>query len=252
MALQAARKGNTMKVSDGISIVCFGFMNDNFEALAGKELFHDITSAHFNFMYDFGDLKASKLLEEAPTESATSRASFIASKVVSKYWKNWEHYLKIFEADYNPLYNVDGTESRTITKTFGKKVENEQTVDGKNNTTHGKIQESEQIVDSTTSNYLDAFNSTDDVEQGKTIVDGGKTQLTDSGTTNVAMSDGKHEIQESGTETTTDVFTRGGNIGTTKTTELMSDDVAFWEMFNFYDKVFRDIVKEVSIPMWGD
>lgn len=100
-----------------------------------------------------GDLRADDILKEYKDGdiSAEDLAGMILVMIKSQLvqlWKEWE-------ADYNPLWNVDGIEKRTTKTEFGKivehekdsKITDEQKVSGSDNLTHGLKVVDEQKLD---------------------------------------------------------------------------------------------------------
>lgn len=53
-----------------------------------------------------------------------------------------------------------------------------------------------------------------------------------------------------GADVVTDKFIRGGNIGVTMTQQLLTAENDFWSQFDFFEKWFKDIVKEISLPFY--
>lgn len=258
-------------------------------------------------------------------------ATDFASILKLKYSDKWKHILGIKLAEYNPIWNVDGTEVRTITTQYGKVTVN---VDGETNstthgnditeTTYGKENTSEQIVDGhhntthgesistthgesigtthnttltdtqtqagTNAEQLSAFNAGFVDNAKHTINDGTYTHATTgtdtethsgndteahSGTTNINTSIGKTTDTAGGSDSTTNTYgdiittnsgecleanagadvvtdkiVRGGNIGVTMTQQLLTAENDFWSQFDFFEKWFKDIVKEMSLPFY--
>lgn len=321
---------------------------------------------NFFLMYK-GGLKADDIMEtyKEGDISAADVAEMILMMTKPQLINLW----KIWEADYNPLWNVDGFEKKVITTEFGKVIEREkdttltdeqitdgknnithahtltdnqtvdgknnithgytltdeqktdgknnithghtltdqQTVDGKNNTTHGKV---DTITEPTTTNGTAAFDSGSgfenksqssatthsDTESGTTNValsmgtvshvdtgttntaismgkiehtEGGTTntalsmgtiQHTEGGTTNTALSigkithtnDGKDTDIESGDETTTETYTRTGNIGVTMSTQLLRDGDNFWSCYSFFEKYFTLVAGPITLPIYDN
>lgn len=211
------------------------------------------------FLQRFGDRVADNIMQQYKDEevSATNISDIIKVMCVPK----WKHWLECWKAEYNPIWNVDGTEKRTITTQYGKvttmeknsKVTDEQKTDGKNNTTHGLVTT---ITEPTTTGSVAAFDSATVVTASQTSAT--QHSNTDSGTTNVALSMGKVEHSSSGSDTdtlsgsdtVTDTLVRGGNIGVT-ITQLLTAENNFWSEFSFFEQWFSDIADEISLPIWG-
>lgn len=212
------------------------------------------------FLQRFGDRVADNIMKQYKDEevSATDISDIIKVMCVQK----WKHWLECWKAEYNPIWNVDGTETHTIETQYGKvttmaknsKVTDEQKTDGKNNTTHGLVTT---ITEPTTTGSVAAFDSTDVVTASQTSAT--QHSNTDSGSTNVALSMGKIEHAASGSDTdtlsgkdtVTDTLVRGGNIGVTMTQQLLTAENNFWSEFSFFEQWFSDIADEISLPIWG-
>lgn len=212
------------------------------------------------FLQRFGDRVADTVMKQYDDEDIT--ATEISDIIKTICVQKWKHWLECWKAEYNPIWNVDGTEKRTITTQYGKittmqknsKVTDEQKTDGKNNTTHGLVTT---ITEPTTTGSVAAFDSTDVVTASQT--NSTQHSNTDSGTTNVALSMGKVEHASSGSDTdtlsgsdtVTDTLVRGGNIGVTMTQQLLTAENNFWSEFSFFEQWFSDIADEISLPIWG-
>ena len=326
-----------------------------------------LTQVNLFFLQYKGKLKADAIMDsyKKGDVSASDVASVVMLMIKSQLVNLW----RIWEADYNPLWNVDGIEKKEIKTEFGKVVDREkattltdeqledgknnvthnhtltdnQTVDGKNNITHGRKLTDDQtsdgknnvthnhtltdtqtadgkqntthglqttITEPTATNTVSAFDSGVNFENksqssatthtntdsGTTNIalssgtvehrEGGTTkteismgtieheesgttntalsigtiQHTEGGTTNTAISmgkikhtnDGKDTDTESGDETTTETYTRTGNIGVTMSTQLLRDGDTFWSQFNFFQKYFELIAEPLTIPIYDD
>lgn len=319
------------------------------------------------FLQYEGGLKADDIMDAYKKGDVS--AADVASMILMMTKEQLVNLWKIWEADYNPLWNVDGTEKKEIKTEFGKVVDHEkdssitdeqitdgknnvthghtltdnQTVDGKNNVTHGHKLTDEQktdgknnvthghtltdtqtvdgkqntthglqttITEPTATNTVSAFDSGANFENksqssatthtntdsgttnialssgtvqhneggttnttlsmGKieheesgttnTAISMGTIQHTEGGTTNTAISlgkikhssDGKDTDTESGDETTTETYTRSGNIGVTMSTQLLRDGDNFWSQFNFFEKYFVLVAGPITLPIYDD
>ena len=329
--------------------------------------------------------------------TATDFANILNLKLTDR----WKHYLGIKLAEYNPMWNVDGTEIHTITtqygkvtvsvdgelnttthgndttsNTYGKENTSEQITDGHQNTAYGKTDTSEQLENGSQSTTYDKTNTTEQLTDGhqntthdesigtthgesigtthgmtttdtQTVVStdtaqrsafdvglvddtkhtlnggttthaitgtdteahsgtdnevhsgttnistsNGKTTDTEDGSDSVSISQGKIKDTLSGTDQTaiskgkikdteggsdsvtnaygdvtttnkgenleantgadvvTDKLVRGGNIGVTMTQQLLTAENDFWSQFDFFEKWFKDIAKEMSLPFY--
>lgn len=284
------------------------------------------------FLQYQGGLKADDIMDAYKKGDVS--AADVAEMILMMTKEQLVNLWRIWEADYNPLWNVDGTEVKEIKTKFGKVIDREknssttdeqltdgknnvihgrkltddqksdgknnvthnhtltdtQTVDGKQNTTHGL---KTTITEPTTTNGVSAFDSGanfenksqssatthNNEESGTTNIalssgtvehrEGGTTNTAismgtieheESGTTNTALSigkikhsnDGKDTDKESGDETTTETYTRAGNIGVTMSTQLLRDGDNFWSQFNFFEKYFALIAGPITLPIYDD
>lgn len=175
------------------------------------------------FLQKQGDLKADEIMEDYREGTYTAQA--VADVIKNFHIQKWKHWLEMWTIDYNPIWNVDGTETHTIITQYGKvttqekdtQVETEynseleteydssskttynsndtveQLTDGKYNTTHGHVVT---MTEPTTTNQVSAFDSVAYVNQSQTST----TQHSDtnSGTDQIAISDGKKKTDRGG------------------------------------------------------
>lgn len=235
------------------------------EVTVNAELFPDSMTSTINalFIQRYGNLKCDDIAEAYYKEEITAANLGATLKVILS--QKWKHYLEMWKSQYNPIWNVDGTEVRTITTQYGKittvdhdtTLTDEQVTDGKNNTTHGLVTT---ITEPTTTNSVATFDSADYVGAGQSSAT--EHTNTDSGTTNIAISTGKstHDMDgtdtttDSGSDTVTDTFVRGGNIGTTMTQALLESEGSFWQKMDFFNMWYDSIAQELTVPIyeWGD
>lgn len=175
------------------------------------------------FLQKQGDLKADEIMEDYKEGTYTAQA--VADVIKNFHIQKWKHWLEMWKAEYNPIWNVDGTETKTIVTQYGKvttMAKNttdtttynselemeydstnkttynsnetaEQLTDGKYNTTHGHIITQ---TEPQTDNAIAAFDSVNPVPHSETIL----TQHSDtnSGTDQIAISDGKKKTDRGG------------------------------------------------------
>lgn len=175
------------------------------------------------FLQKQGELKADEIMEDYKHGTYTAQA--VADVIKKFHVQKWKHWLEMWTIEYNPIWNIDGTETHTIVTQYGKvttqekdtQVETEynseletdynssskttynsndtveQLTDGKYNTTHGHVVT---ITEPTTTNQVSAFDSVAFVNQSQTSA----TQHSDtnSGTDQIAISDGKKKTDRGG------------------------------------------------------
>ena len=175
------------------------------------------------FIQKQGDLKADEIMEDY--REGTYTAQMVADVIKNFHVQKWKHWLEMWKAEYNPIWNVDGTETKTIVTQYGKVTtmaknttdtttynsELEMAYDSTNKTTYNSNETAEQLTDGKyntthghvltktepqTDNAIAAFDSVTPVPYSETIL----TQHSDtnSGTDQIAISDGKKKTDRGG------------------------------------------------------
>ena len=247
------------------------------------------------FLQTQGERVADQILHDYDKEEIS--ASDLSGIIKTVCVERWKHFLEMWKINYNPIWNVDGTEKRTITTQYGKittmakgtKLTDEQKVNGTNSTQYGqKLTDEQKATASDSTKFGKVVTHTNPTTTGKvaafdslTFVNASETSMTnnsdtDSGSETRTSSMGTIEHSQSGTDTTTvnmgklehsasgqdtdtnsgsdtvtDTFTRGGNIGTTMTQQLLSAEESFWSKYSFFEHWFDDIAREIGLPIWG-
>ena len=175
------------------------------------------------FLQKQGDLKADEIMEDYREGTYTAQA--VADVIKNFHIQKWKHWLEMWKAEYNPIWNVDGTETKTIVTQYGKVTtmaknttdtttynsELEMEYDSTNKTTYNSNETAEQLTDGKyntthghvitktepqTDTAIAAFDSVTPVPYSETIL----TQHSDtnSGTDQIAISDGKKKTDKGG------------------------------------------------------
>lgn len=149
------RETDTESILANLRTFSYTTVEDGETVTKNVELFSSSQTPIANklFLQLQGDLRADDILQEYKDGdiSAEDLAGMILVMIKSQLvqlWKEWE-------ADYNPLWNVDGIEKRTVKTEFGKivehekdsKITDEQKVSGSDNLTHGLKVVDEQKLD---------------------------------------------------------------------------------------------------------
>lgn len=153
-------------------------------------------------------------------------------------------YKAIME-DFNPLWNVDGVETLTYTRTNTGTVTNVADQDDKNT---GTVTNAD-TTGSTTTSQATTYDSATWKDTGKDIVQ-------NSGA-NTRTDNTKYERDQ--TDTRTDNLTEGytetkerhGNIGVTKSTELIADTLKVFTDIDFLDMVAHDVANVICARTYG-
>lgn len=234
----------------------------------------------------YGDRKADDIAQQY--KDGDLNTATVANIIKVMCVTRWKHYLGMWEAEYNPTWNVEGSETRTIQTDYGKivtmargtSVTTEQLVAGETTTEQITAGENtteqitagetttEQLTDSQSIDYVSpqdsqlynpAAKNTNNSGKIKGTSNSGKTKVTiDDGETKVTSNSGKMKSTNSGNDsdtasgrdTVTDTFTRGGNLGITMTQQLLSAEKDFWSHMDFFSMWFKDIANQLALPMW--
>lgn len=162
----------------------------------------------------------------------------IMSSVIANDYK-WKKLYETTVLTYNPIWNVDGTETRTTqygehitTQNNGERIET--MVNGeRQNTSNQKL-----------SSYpFDTATKTATEETDESVTN---AQSTDTRTSNAVV-----DSTTSNTHTDKETVTRSGNIGVTSTQKLINEERQV-AIFQFINTVLLDIVTDITIPVWEE
>lgn len=256
--IQTLNQITTQKIIDLFNLlrnITYKTVVDGAEITVNAELFTvDITPVMVDYFIEkFGSLEPSNMSIKWNDDSITTE--HYANFIKTIYLQKWGHILSAWTAVYNPMYNVDGTETREVITDYGKII----TMDnGKTTTTAhtvaGSSSKNTSQSPSSTENKISAFNSSEysnsdfttnnvgDVSENTTVNDG----------THTTTNGGTDTESNSGNDKTTENIRRYGNIGVTMTQQLLTSEVDFWGKFKFFDYYFDDISNVLTIPIWGD
>ena len=212
----------------------------------------------------------------------------LARVIYAKYGNNWQKTYDALLEEYNPIWNVDGTETITVDggkrkKTFTKgRQQNDETF-GQHSETFNKNGVTDTVSDKahtddivsgakniTTKSQIEGFNSQDFSDANKEIVD--EAQVTDQNkyglheTENIQgervneygqqinnIVDGQRidfDEDDAYRDTTTNV--RQGNIGVTSTQNLLTQEMEFRLAYSLMDSiVFPDVDKVMCLNIFG-
>ena len=151
----------------------------------------------------------------------------------------WEKLYQTTLLTYNPIWNVEGTETRTTeygehvtTQNNGERIET--MVNGeRQNTSNQKL-----------SSYpFDTGAKTATEETDESVIN---NESTDTRTNNAVV-----DSTTSNTHTDKETFTRSGNIGVTSTQKLINEERQV-AIFQFINSMLLDIVTDITIPVWEE
>lgn len=162
-------------------------------------------------------------------------------------WK-YDHLYSIYKAEYNPIWNYDGSEKRTFQRdmTDNKSGKDTVTNSGKDSTEYlgsekdtnsGSLQEARTTFDSDTD--YDTNKTTDTRAVTKTFT-GRKDELTHGKKAETDYNSGNTIHEE-----TTEEMVRGGNQGTTTTQDMAEQELILAHKLQLLSTICLDIVEAI-------
>lgn len=181
------------------------------------------------FDYDYKQKFANLLLQEqSETEYVARTFDKLKSVCIRKKYE-WDTLYSSIIQVYNPIWNVDGTE----TTEYSKEKETNTIGTATDTFTSGER-------NGTTTDYAIPYNGTEEKETGKaTSQNNTYTDTNTKGSHTDTLDRDAHTV----------TITRSGNIGATKTQELLQSqrDIA---MFDFLDTVLKECIDAITIPIF--
>ena len=151
----------------------------------------------------------------------------------------WEKLYQTTLLTYNPIWNVDGTETRTTE--YGEHV-----------TTQNNGERIETMVNGERQNTSNQKLSSYPFDTGaKTATEETDETVTNAETTDTRKNNAVVDSTTSNTHTDTETVTRSGNIGVTSTQKLINEERQV-AMFQFINSMLLDIVTDITIPVWEE
>ena len=186
----------------------------------------------------------------------TDMTAAVKDQIDVMFIVNDESYARIYRAlteEYNPIWNVDGTETLEYTKdntgTQGNKITHTGTQDI-DDTHSGSLTTTDTLQNTTTTSRTSYDSATLNVAEQVTSVNGPTGQQQVSDTTKIER-DRTDNLTDDGTRTDNlhenykETKTRAGNIGVTKSSELVEDEVKARMSYKFAEIVEHDILKTI-------
>lgn len=183
----------------------------------------------------------------------------IAAMVYAKNAKKYQMLLDVYNAEYNPIDNVDAhetfTDTRTPDITRTSSSEGTSSSEVKNN--------QERTTTDTPNNYKTTTEISKNPYDNPGYTPETKQETTDSGSrtttesfsgaadTSSATSTGSSSSTETGTETIVHTSYRHGNIGVTSTQQLITQQIELAPKMDILSIIFADLIDAVCIQVWG-
>lgn len=212
----------------------------------------DIITSYFNSK--FGDLKADSEFYNEYNKTINDEDLANIIRIVNKDY--WKHLLGIVESEYNPIWNVDGTEHIETKTTHGHTITMKK---GSSNTTEQLVTAesiNEQLTESNNTNisYVAPYDSETFSPSSKDVITNNQGKLkTTSNAGKIKNSlEGEDRDEHSGIDIVEENITKGGNIGVTITQQLLTAELNFWNKMNFFDLWFKSISNVISIPIYEE
>ena len=179
--------------------------------------------------YDYKQKFANLLLQEqSETEYVGRTFNKLKSVCIRKKYE-WDTLYSSIIQEYNPIWNVDGTE----TTEYSAEKETNNIGAATDTFTSGERS-------GTTTDFAIPYNGTEEKETGKsTSQNNTYTDTNTKGTHTDTLNRDAHTV----------TITRQGNIGFTKTQDLLQSqrDIA---MFDFLDTVLKECIDAITIPIF--
>ena len=223
---------------------------------------------HYIKMY--GNLS---LDEELEGTNDTLTKSNITNEITNCLYAHREQLNRIYKInnlEYNPLYNVDGT--TTTTSEIGERLETNTIGEQNNTTTIGALQvtsnlgeqnnsDTEGIRHTETTNKATGYNGNTMMDDNKTINDtnevnnssviGAREDITSTSEhINKNKIDAKTDTIKHNAYTDKVTEVRQGNIGVTKSTDLIQSQYDTWKNIDFWNLLYSLIISSVTIPFY--
>lgn len=194
-------------------------------------------------------------------------------KVAIKLWTKaelpiWERMYKDTLLEYNPLWNVDGTETRTIetigtTKNLGKEDSTENIVGSnkasskevgtskENSTTNGENESIDSVKGYNESEWAESNKNNGTATNTNETKSETSSQIgNESETTTINTGEKTSENNGEHYEKVTDTFTRGGNIGVTMTQQLINADLDMLPRFDIYKYICESFKYRFTVEVY--
>ena len=188
--------------------------------------FPDTAELDRYFYLRYGERIANKLLLNFTVDGAitTSTLAELAKMVYDINAKKWEHYFKVYEAEYNPIENT----------AFEEKIHDVSS--GQNSGTSSSSGTSSNTTSGNTNVF--GFNSSSAV--GDTT-SGGSGSGSSTATTN---SSGNNSAIYDRT------YSKHGNIGVTENTTMIEHEVECWGKWSFIYQICKDICNLIALSVY--
>ena len=192
-------------------------------------------------------MKNEIIMECAELEILYSQPEFLKQAIT--IWSKsrldtWSRLFKAFTMDYNPIWNVDGTETETevhsntftsnSTDSYNEKgsARGSSNTDGKENTTHS----------------VTGYNSSSLVNESADNTTNSMDVNTSNSSENSGTSNGQKNDVDNGTVTRTK--TRGGNIGVTMTQQMLSAELDIRPELNIYKYICEEFKNRFCLMIY--
>ena len=174
----------------------------------------------------------------------------------------YRHIFKALVTEYEPLWNVDGEETRTYTRSntgtqsTESSLTGEATASGTNTGTQSTLDKSSSEVTTSRTTYDDSTMLPKDKQSAKNGLNPGDTVTRTDNLANSLSSSNEQTSEDVRTDNLTETYEehykRGGNIGVTSSAQLLTGDIGFWtgNYTNFLEMVTKDIADAISYAVY--
>lgn len=241
-----------MKIKDYISQVPI-VLDFPYSSNYADEYLENMDLVNFRMRSKYGNLTAYQ--SDAETIGEDIRSTLFMNKY------KYDTIYKTINLEYNPIWNVDGTE--TITTNHGATEKTDVYADKETTNVQGERkaterrsvfpydvtlkEETDNVTEGTETEETD--NVTETEETNKTPKE--ETDNTTAEVTDTSTEKGRTDKTTTAEYTDTITTVKGGNIGVTSTQSLITQERQV-AMFSFWDIVISDVVKEITIPFYSE
>lgn len=223
------------RISDYFTLTSTGFFSAFINPVWAKA-FPNTSELDQYFYLRYGERIANKFIESFTVdgELTSSKLVELANLIYSINSKKWDHYFKVYEAEYLPLEDIDITETIHDTSS-GESSASSSSSGTTSGTTSGSNSNHENIY---------GFN---------TIAENGVKDNNSNGSTSGTTSGSSTGSLENETENSS-VYDREyhkkGNNGNTVHSTILNKDLDFWDKWTFIDHICKDICHIVALSVY--
>lgn len=192
------------------------------------------------------------------TDLCLDEINYICMMIHQANIKKYEKLIALYTREYDPIANVDATETYEEIRT----PDLTRSTEGEGSSSSSVHNHQTRTTTETPTDYSSTSIHSVDPYDGSGFHTESKTQTTDSGsrTTSESYSGDPDEAEatteststttETGTETTEHTLRRKGNIGVTSTQQLINQEIQLLPSFNVLKVILEDVAAQIFYQVW--